>query len=225
MPILPRSRSRESLAWLAAEELLNGRGAGSGAPAGQQALARVLAVAGGPASDCELAGQAAVMAAFAAATGPAAQPRQPRQPGPAARHRRSLRSHLTTRLVVAAAACVTALGGAAAYASALPAPLQDLAHATFGAPAPRQTAPRPHVTSASPGHQGQRAGRAHRQPGHQKVSLEGGAGQRGAGHRKSHRSGPAHPKTHQPGPHQRRPSPRSHPTRPPGGPHVPGPRA
>ena len=82
MPILPRSRSRESLDSVAAEELLNGRGAGSGAPAGQQALARVLAVASGPASDSELAGQAAALAAFAAATGPAAQPGQPRPAPP-----------------------------------------------------------------------------------------------------------------------------------------------
>ena len=143
MPILPRPSSRESPDSVAAEELLNGRGAGSGAPAGQQALARVLAVASGPASDSELAGQAAAMAAFAAATGPAVQPASPASTAPRSGNDVRCVSHLATRLVVAAAACVTALGGAAAYASALPAPLQELAHATFGAPAPRPAVPLP----------------------------------------------------------------------------------
>ncbi len=92
MPILPRLTSREPLDSAAAEGLLNGRGATADAPAGQQALARVLAIASGPASDGELAGQAAAMAAFAAATPSARRQRT------AIRERRSPAWKLATKI-------------------------------------------------------------------------------------------------------------------------------
>jgi hypothetical protein len=211
----------------AAEGLLSGRGAAAGAPAGQQALARVLAVASGPASDIELTGQAAALAAFAAATGPAGQHRQHRS---VIRKRRLLVSHLTTKLALAAAACLMALGGAA-YTSALPAPLQQLAHVTFGAPAPRHAVPRPPATGASPGQQGRQAGRPNGQPGGQKGSPNGGTGRQAADHGKSHPSGKPHRKAHRASPHGHQASPGSHPTQPThlpsaaSGPHVPGSRA
>ena len=41
------------------------------------------------------------------------------------------------------------LSGAAAAADALPAPIQELAHKTFGAPAPRHSGPLPRATVSS----------------------------------------------------------------------------
>ena len=117
-----------------AERLLAGRGAGPGAPPGQQALERVLAAAAGPATQRELSGEVAAVAAFLLAARP---------DGSRARHRRHTSRPMARRpgykLPAVTAALVMmmvlAIGGTAA-AGALPGPLQRLAHTTFGAPAP-----------------------------------------------------------------------------------------
>jgi hypothetical protein len=96
-----------------------------------QPVAEVLAaLTAGPASD-ELAGEAAALAEFRNRVGvPAAASRS--------RHRRHplLTSLLSARAAAAAAAALS-LGGlaTAAYAGALPAPAQQFAHHTIGAPA------------------------------------------------------------------------------------------
>lgn len=208
MPSLPRLSSRESLDPAAAEGLLDGRGVPANAPAEQHALARLLEIASGPGSDSELAGQAAAVAAFARATGPADAHRS------ASRKRRLLVSHLTAKVALSAVACVTALGGAAAYATSLPAPLQELAHVTFGAPAPRHAVPAPHATSASPGQPGSQAspssqasptipaGESGHQPGRQQANPDGTPGYEADGHRRSHpKSHKAHPNSVAPSPH------------------------
>ena len=116
------------------ERLLAGRGAGPAAPSGHQALERVLAAASRPATRRELSGEAAAVAAFLVAS---------RTNGSPARHRRHGRRPVARRPAYRLPAITAALtmmvclviGGTAA-AGALPAPLQRLAHTTFGAPAP-----------------------------------------------------------------------------------------
>jgi hypothetical protein len=132
-----------------AERLLAGRGAGPGAPSGHQALERVLAAAAQPATQRELSGEVAAVAAFLLAG---------RTNGSRARHRRRSRRPMARRpaykLPAVTAALVTmmvlAIGWTAA-AGALPGPLQQLAHTTFGAPAPVGTG-RPPVDNPQNGH-------------------------------------------------------------------------
>jgi hypothetical protein len=95
------------------------------------ALARLLASASGPATEAELSGEAAAVAAFAQVTGdsdlaPTAL-RRKRMPAPA----------LSSKLAVAVAAGAASVGGfaAAAYANVLPGPLQNVAHNVIGAAA------------------------------------------------------------------------------------------
>jgi hypothetical protein len=84
----------------------------------------------------ELAGEPAARAAYRGGFG--------RVPGPARSHRRRkprLSPVLTAaKLAVAGAVAVGALTGVA-YADVLPAPVQNLAHRTLGAPAPHTTTP------------------------------------------------------------------------------------
>jgi len=118
------------------ERLLAGHGADREAPAVQHAIAGLLDSAAGPAHDKELAGEGTAVAAFLQATGERAA--------------RSARSRARARrgqaiAVGIAAAVVVGFSGAAA-ADALPAPIQELAHRTFGAPAPRPSAILPGAT-------------------------------------------------------------------------------
>jgi hypothetical protein len=89
-------------------------------------------VRGGPPSYQELAGEVTAVAAFVLATS--------QRPTHSARAWR-------VRAIAAgiAASAVVAFSGAAA-ANALPAPIQELAHTTFDAPAPRPPAPLPRAT-------------------------------------------------------------------------------
>jgi hypothetical protein len=131
----PLSRQEFSAPLTAAdtERLLDGHGPHRAAPAVQHATAGLLGSAAGPASDRELANEAAAVAAFAQAVGErAARPTRSR-----ARARRG-----SAIAVGIAAAIAVAFSGAAAAADALPGPVQRLAHTTFGAPAPRLPAPR-----------------------------------------------------------------------------------
>jgi hypothetical protein len=149
----PYSRQGASTPLTAAdtERLLDGHGAHREAPAVQQAIAGLLDSAAGPASDLELAAEVTAVAAFMQASGK-------RATRPAWFRARGTRGQAIAAGI--AAAVVVAFSGAAA-ADALPAPVQELAHRTFGAPAPRPSAPRPKATlptgtptpAASPGSQ------------------------------------------------------------------------
>jgi hypothetical protein len=125
-----------------AERLVAGRGAPREAPAVQHALADLLDSAGGPASDSELDGEVAAVAAFVLIS--------------ADRQTRSTRFRPPIPHAVAAcvaAAVIATCSGAAA--DILPAPIQEVAHTTFGAPAP------PHATQPrKAAHPGVRPGHA-----------------------------------------------------------------
>jgi hypothetical protein len=123
--------TRRPLSAAAAEELLAGRGAAPGAPAGQHALARVLEVAAGPPTDRELADEAAYVATFVLATSRVGA-------------RRAALSHvlrLFAQLTVTVAAAAIVVGATAAYTGQLPGRLQEMAHAALGAPAPHHASP------------------------------------------------------------------------------------
>jgi hypothetical protein len=121
------------------ERLLDGHGAHRQAPAVQHALAGLLYSAAGPANDKELAGEVTAVASFVQATGERA--------ARSARFRPRARPGQAVAAGIAAAV-VVAFSGAAA-ANALPGPIQELAHRTFGAPAPRSSAPLPKATAPS----------------------------------------------------------------------------
>jgi hypothetical protein len=135
MQPFPRRRGRDDSLLLTAadtDRLLARHGAHSEAPAVQHAIAGLLDIAAGPPSDQELAGEVPAVAAFVLATS-----------------QRAIRSARAGRGRVIAvgmmASAVVAFSGAAA-ANALPVPIQELAHTTFGAPAPRPPAPLPTAT-------------------------------------------------------------------------------
>jgi hypothetical protein len=136
-----RRITRRPLSAAAPEELLAGRGAAPGAPAGQHALARVLAVAAGPPTGRELADEAAYVATFVLATSPVGT-------------RRAVLSHVLrviAQLTVTVAATITIVGATAAYTGQLPPRLQEMAHVALGAPAPHHGSPSPPVARFSPG--------------------------------------------------------------------------
>jgi hypothetical protein len=137
-----------------AERMLSGQGVGPDAPEELQALAMTLKHAAGPARTQELAGEISAVTAFALlkeqktrrAEGLVRASDQRRQAG-VADGRRRRRRPLSRPLIAAgaSAAVVIALSGTA-VAGALPAPMQRLAHDTFGAPAPQHLVPSPTMT-------------------------------------------------------------------------------
>ncbi len=94
------------------------------------ALARLLVAAAAPASERELADETEAIADFVRLRDAGGQQY------PAARRRSMLATFLSTKLATAVAAGALGFGGmaAAAYAGALPEPIQDFAHQTVGAP-------------------------------------------------------------------------------------------
>jgi hypothetical protein len=126
----PRRGGDRPIPGVVLDRLLDGDFAEHPTPA-VTVLAALLAAAAAPASGRELAGQKAAVAAFV----------RERDAGghrhSAARRRSMLATLLGTKLAAAAAAGAVGFGGlaAAAYAGALPAPIQDFAHQTVGAPA------------------------------------------------------------------------------------------
>jgi hypothetical protein len=115
------------------------------APEPMHDLARMLAALAGPAEPGELAGEAAVRAAFNRAASPAGISSAARRLGrhrPTRRARRPAgsRARLATALLVAAAGLSSVL---AAYTDVLPSPIQQLAHVTVAAPAPPRSGPHP----------------------------------------------------------------------------------
>ena len=119
-----------------------------GAPPEMHDLARMLAVAAGPAEPGELAGEATVLAAFARLASPVSISPAARRPARRRLSRRPARARLPL-----AAALVTAAAGlgsiTAAYVDVLPGPLQQVAHVTVGAPPPTHSTSRrlPAVTN------------------------------------------------------------------------------
>ncbi len=106
-----------------------------GAPPEMHDLVRMLAAAAGPAESGDLAGETAALAAFSRLVPPASISPAASRPARRWLSRRPVR----TRLPVAAALVTTAAGLAsitAAYVGVLPAPIQQVAHVTVGAPAP-----------------------------------------------------------------------------------------
>jgi hypothetical protein len=136
------------------------------APQPMHDLARMLAALAGPAEPGELAGEAAVRAAFCRAASPASISAAARRPGRRRRITRSRRparsrARLATALVVAAAGLGSVF---AAYIDVLPSPIQQLAHVTVAAPPPPSSGlPRTDTTRTRPAtHATDRPGQAGR---------------------------------------------------------------
>ena len=143
--------------------ILDGRSLPPDAPEDLHALAATLADLAGPAGPGELAGEAAVRSALARRAPPAGvSPARPaRRKPPRRAPPRSARA--AAGLVVAA----IGLGGtaAAAYAGALPGPIQNLAHRVIHAP-PAHPArhPQPPPGNGQPGHRKTAVPTAHPSP-------------------------------------------------------------
>ena len=130
--------------------IFDGRVIPPDAPQEMHDLQRMLAALAGPAEPGELAGEAAARAAFIRLASPVgvspAASRPPAQQGtrrPAShrvsRGRRARRAGRRAGLAAALCAAAAVLAStAAAYAGVLPEPIQQMAHAAVGAPAPRQ---------------------------------------------------------------------------------------
>ncbi len=134
-----------------AERLLSGQGADPCVPADQRALALVLSAAARPATERELRGEQAAVVAFLAVVAPARRART--LPGIWNWARQGTAGRRVRRVPVLAAggvlAVTLALSGTAATGM-LPAPLQQMAHTVFGAPAPYASAPSPSEIGRSP---------------------------------------------------------------------------
>ena len=150
------------------EALLAGNLPPGDADAGLRPLAQGIAALTAAPSARELAGEPDARAVYRGGFG------LPSGAAHARRRNRVLASVLSVKL---AAAAVVAAGGltAAAYADVLPAPVQDFAHRTVGAPAPHpESTPGQPVTPAVPTPPGQQASHAgqpsaassHAQAGH-----------------------------------------------------------
>jgi hypothetical protein len=136
----PARRDGSALEDTALTALLESGELPDGAAARLRPVADMLAALRAEAASDELTGLAAAQAEFRRRIAQPARPRQPRLRQPRRRRPVRLASVLGARAATAAAVVVIGLGGAgaAAYAGALPASLQQLAHAAIGAPAPRQ---------------------------------------------------------------------------------------
>ena len=129
--------------------IFDGRVIPPDAPQEMHDLQQMLTALAGPAEPGELAGEAAARAAFIQLASPAGvslgASRPPARQGtrrPAShrvpRRRRTRRAGRRAGLAAALCAAAAVLAGtAAAYAGVLPEPVQQMAHATVGAPAPR----------------------------------------------------------------------------------------
>jgi hypothetical protein len=172
----PPSRPGRELGEPLLDAILEGRSLPPDAPEELCAVAEMLADLAGPAEPGELAGEAAARLGLARAASPAGiSPVAHRS----ARRRRSWMSVPgAARLGAALIAAAAGLGGvAAAYAGALPGPVQNIAHHMIGAPPSRDTdlyrprpapdrpvpsarsAPRPEKTAK--GHGRSHTGKAH----------------------------------------------------------------
>ncbi len=106
-----------------------------GAPPEMHDLARMLAIAAGPAEPGELTGEATALAAFARLASPVGVSSAASRPTRRRLTRRPARARLP--LVAALVTAAAGLGSmTAAYVGVLPTPIQHLAHVAMGAPAP-----------------------------------------------------------------------------------------
>lgn len=135
------------------DALLTGNLPPGEAPDGLRPVAEAIAALNEAPTSSELAAEVSALAVYSRAVRRPAEPVRPRRTG-----RRSRTSRLSARVAVAAAVAAAAavtFGGAAAaaYAGALPASVQKLAHDFIGAPAAHQNAPatpvRPSATQAN----------------------------------------------------------------------------
>jgi hypothetical protein len=123
------------------DALLTGQSLPPDAPEQARTVAHVLASLADPAVPGALAGEADARRAFVrAASLVSASPATRRRPG---RRPRRFAASLTSKLAAGLVAVTVGLGGAAAaaYAGALPAPIQDFAHDAIGAPRAHRPAP------------------------------------------------------------------------------------
>ena len=149
MPIFPWSGRGgvPSVGDPAFDALLTGNLRPDEAPDGLRPVAEAIAALNEAPASSELAAEASTVAVYSRAVRTSAEPIRPRRTG-----RLSLTPRLSARLAAAAAVAAAAaatLGGAtaAAYAGALPASVQKLAHDFIGAPAVHRSAP---ATPVSP---------------------------------------------------------------------------
>jgi hypothetical protein len=130
-PLFPDGRGRGTRD-AADEEPLDGLGKAGGSPDVQQAVARLLEAAAGPATEEELSEGPAIVAAFVLAVN-ATGPRAGKQGlFPGSRGTVGRVPVLVAGIAMAAGAAI----GATATAGALPPRIQEIAHRAFGAPAP-----------------------------------------------------------------------------------------
>lgn len=177
------------------------------APGQAIVVAEMLSSLADPVYSGHLAGEEAARSAFARAVSPALgrrgrhAARRPARPAPARRTRR-----VSVRLAAACAVAAAGLSGTvAAYAGALPAPVQDLAHFTIGAPSPPPpgphdrprpgpgqpggtpgTAPASHPAMPGKGTTGEARGNSRSNGAHKAESARGRAGSAGKGKGKGH---------------------------------------
>jgi hypothetical protein len=189
------SRPRRELGEPLLDALLEGRSLPPDAPVELRVVAEMLADLAGPAEPGELAGEAAARLGLARAPSPAGiSPAAHRS----ARRRRSWISVPgTVRLGGALIAAAVGLGGAAAaYAGALPSPLQNLAHHLIDAPPAHRARP-PRPRPGVPGREAQRRPRPGQASGHGKHAHGKAKGHGKArtppGRAKHHAAHPAHP--------------------------------
>jgi hypothetical protein len=156
------------------DALLDGRSLPPDAPGEARAVAQMLADLAGPAEPGELAGEAAARSVLARG-GPPVRVGPPARPAP---RRRSWAARCARPAAALIAAAVGLGGTAAAYAGALPGPIQNFAHHTIGAPPTHGAGPlMPHPSQASPGP----AGPSQPRPGRHKGQATPGAATPGQG--------------------------------------------
>jgi hypothetical protein len=156
------------------DALLDGRSLPPDAPGEARAVAQMLADLAGPAEPGELAGEAAARSVLARSRSPVRVEPTTRRPA----RRRSWPARYARPAVALIAAAVGLGGTAAAYAGALPGPIQNFAHHTIGAPPTHGAGPiRPHPGHASPGP----AGPGQPRPGRHKGQATPGAAPPGQG--------------------------------------------
>jgi hypothetical protein len=133
------------------DALLTGNLPPEDAAGGLRPVAETITALNAAPAASELAAEASARAVFRGAVGRSAEPVRPRRRRPSL-----LTSLLSAKLAAAAAAAAVALGGtaAAAFAGALPASVQKLAHETIGAPAVHHSAPATPVGPRATGNAG-----------------------------------------------------------------------
>ncbi len=184
-----------------------------GAPLQMHDVARMLAVAAGPAEPGELAGEVAALAAFARQASPAGISPAAQRPARHRLSRRQARGSLprTAALAVAAAGLGSIV---AAYLGVLPGPIQQAAHDAVGAPAASSNPARSSgaALQSSGHHRHGASGQPQASPAGPARSHDGGTGQQPHSRPPRRGSVPAANCTPRPGQVQGQPTPRPTPS-------------